>query len=59
MAKDYIQLQFSTEEVNLILEGLGAMPFAKVFAVIGKIHQQVAGQINSADDASEAKTQAD
>lgn len=43
-----IQLQFTTEEVNTLLEGLGNLPFVRVFQLIGKIQEQAARQINQA-----------
>ncbi|MGR9014463.1 MAG: hypothetical protein ACU83U_12540 [Gammaproteobacteria bacterium] len=39
-----INLQLSTEEINLLLEGLGGMPFVKVYALVGKIQQQASEQ---------------
>ncbi len=41
-----IQLQFSPDEVNLILEGLGNLPFVKVYQLIGKIQEQASHQVN-------------
>lgn len=49
-----IKLSLVIEEVNLILEGLGNLPFAKVYALVGKIQEQAARQIEAAD-AAEAK----
>ncbi len=40
-----IKLTITVDEANLILEGLGNMPFSKVFTLINKIQQQAAGQI--------------
>lgn len=54
MENEDIQLQLSTDEINLVLEGLGGMPFVKVFTLIGKIQQQAASQINLVADKSEA-----
>lgn len=34
----------SIEEMNLITEALGNMPFARVFQLVGKIQTQVQGQ---------------
>ncbi len=44
-----IELRLAIEEVNLILEGLGNLQFAKVYAVVGKIQEQAAQQIRSAN----------
>ena len=49
-----IKLSLAIEEVNLILEGLGSLPFAKVYALVGKIQEQAARQIE-ADNASKAE----
>jgi hypothetical protein len=35
-----ITLELSLGEANLILEALGAMPYARVYELINKIHQQ-------------------
>ena len=41
-----INLSLSIEEINLILDGLGNMPFKAVYSLIGKIQSQAAGQMN-------------
>ena len=43
-----IKLQLAIEEVNLILEGLGNLPFAKVYALVGRIQSQAAQQLEAA-----------
>lgn len=43
-----INLSLAVEEVNLILEGLGNLPFARVYALVGKIQEQAAQQIKAA-----------
>lgn len=48
MDKQAINLQLSADEINLLLEGLGSMPFVKVYGLIGKIQEQVSGQLNKA-----------
>lgn len=53
MENEGIQLQLSTDEINLVLEGLGSMPFVKVFTLIGKVQQQAASQIKTVADTSE------
>ncbi|NRB52045.1 MAG: hypothetical protein HRU41_30510 [Saprospiraceae bacterium] len=42
-----IKLSLTLEETNQILDALGSQPFSKVFALIGKIQQQAASQLNS------------
>jgi hypothetical protein len=37
------------EDMNLILEGLGNLPVARVFTLVGKVQEQAAEQIKSAD----------
>ena len=44
-----IDLQVSVDEVNLILEALGNLPFVKVYALIAKIQQQANQQISAAE----------
>ncbi len=41
-------LKFTIEEANLILEGLGQMPFARVYTLINKLQMQAGQQINGA-----------
>ena len=40
-----IQLKLTIDDVNLILEAAGALPFARVYALIGKIQEQAAQQL--------------
>jgi hypothetical protein len=42
-----IKLSLSIENINLILEGLGNLPYAKVFNVVAIIQQQAAEQIET------------
>jgi hypothetical protein len=42
-----IELRLAIDDVNLILEGLGNLQFAKVYTVIGKIQEQAARQIRA------------
>ncbi len=41
-----IKLDLSIDEANLVLEGLGNLSFAKVFALIAKIQEQASQQLN-------------
>ena len=41
-----INLRLTIEEANLILEGLGNLPFGKVYALVGKIQDQAGQQLN-------------
>jgi hypothetical protein len=47
-----IQLELTIEETNLILEALGQMPFARVFALIGRIQDNARQQLEQASDKS-------
>jgi len=41
-----INLKLTVDEANVILEGLGSLPFAKVYALIAKIQAQAAQQLD-------------
>lgn len=41
-----LNLKVTIDEANLILEGLGSLPFAKVYALVGKIQAQADQQLN-------------
>tara|TARA_R110002073_G_scaffold104648_3_gene236915 strand:- start:151 stop:387 length:237 start_codon:yes stop_codon:yes gene_type:complete len=45
-----IKLSLTIDNVNLILEGLGSMPSAKLFNVVATIQQQAQEQIRSAEE---------
>ena len=49
-----IELSLTVEEVNLILEGLGQLPFARVYALVGEVQEQAARQLKPADAAAVA-----
>ena len=38
--KEEVHLKLTVEEINTILEGLGNLPFIKVYNIIGKIQEQ-------------------
>ena len=44
-----INLSVTIDEANLILEGLGNLPFAKVYALIAKMQDQAERQCNGDD----------
>ena len=52
-----INLTLTIDEVNQILEGLGAQPFSKVFLLIGKIQQAAAAQLNEQTEDSKQDTE--
>ena len=47
-----LQLRLSIDELNLILEGVGNLPFARVYALVGKIQSQAAEQLQAAQAGS-------
>ncbi len=51
-----IELHLTIDEVNTVLEAMGQLPFVRVYAVIEKIQQQAAQQLNGKANA-EAETQ--
>lgn len=40
-----ITLKMTTEDINLLLEALGNLPFVKVYNLIGKIQAQASAQL--------------
>lgn len=42
-----IQLRLTLDELNLVLEGIGGLPFARVVALVGKIQAQAGEQLNA------------
>lgn len=40
-----LNLQVTLDEANLVLEGLGQMPFAKVYGLVAKLQEQAAEQL--------------
>jgi hypothetical protein len=51
-----INLRVTIEDANLILEGLGNLPFARVYALVGKIQEQAAQQLNRNNSNQEEPT---
>jgi|694.fasta_scaffold22120_2 hypothetical protein len=49
MNNETIHLELSIDEINLILEGLGELPFRRVFQLIGRIQGAARAQIEEAD----------
>ena len=48
-----INLKLSVEDANLILEGLGQLPFVKVYSLIARIQEQARLQLNGAGTSPE------
>lgn len=46
-----IRFTVTVDEANLILEGLGNLPFAKVYALVGKLQKQAGEQLGKTPDA--------
>jgi len=47
-----LKLEFTIDEVNLILEALGQQPFARVYQLIGRVQEQARAQVEAAAAAS-------
>jgi hypothetical protein len=43
-----IKLELNIDEVNVILEALGQLPFARVYTLIGRIQEQAHAQLQPA-----------
>ena len=48
-----INLQVTIDEANVILEGLGQLPFARVFALVAKLQEQAAQQLKQDEPITE------
>ena len=46
--KKTIELTLTIDETNLILEALGALPFARVYSLIGQIQHDAQAQLRDA-----------
>jgi hypothetical protein len=42
-----LQLSLTIDEVNLILEAVGNLPFHLVYALVGKVQQQASQQLSA------------
>ena len=42
-----ITLKLSIDDVNVVLEGLGNLPFARVYAIVGRVQEQAAHQLRA------------
>lgn len=54
-----IKLSLTLDETNLILEGLGDLPFAKVHTLIAKIQQRATAQLQQNAAGSDSDGAAD
>lgn len=48
MAQEEIVLKLTPQEINLVLEGIGNLPFVKVYSLVGKIQAQASAQLGAA-----------
>ncbi|MDD1606912.1 MAG: hypothetical protein LUQ18_00065 [Methylococcaceae bacterium] len=55
MAQEEIILKLKPEEINIILEGVGNLPFVKVYNLIGKIQSQAATQLSGENSPPEIR----
>lgn len=44
-----LRFELSIDDVNLILESLGQLPFARVYSLIGRIQEQARAQLPGAE----------
>jgi len=51
-----IELKVTIDEANLILEGLGQMPFARVYGLVAKLQEQAAQQLNREEQTTSGVT---
>lgn len=42
-----IKIEMNIDEINVILEALGQLPFARVYALIGRIQEQARVQLQA------------
>jgi len=54
MAQEEINLRLTPDEINVVLEGIGNLPFVKVYNLIGKIQAQASAQLAAASPAEPA-----
>ncbi|MBL8473306.1 MAG: hypothetical protein KF778_03960 [Rhodocyclaceae bacterium] len=52
--QDDIALRLTPQEINLVLEALGNMPFVRVYGLIGKIQSQAAAAMEQTPAAAPA-----
>lgn len=45
MHKESIRIELSIEDLNVILEALGSLPFARVYKLIGQLQEQARAQL--------------
>ena len=53
---DEIKFTVTIDEANLILEGLGSLPFARVFSLVAKVQEQASGQLSADNGVTEDLT---
>ncbi|WP_437316201.1 hypothetical protein [Sorangium sp. So ce385] len=49
-----INFTVTIDEANMILEGIGLLPFARVYQLVGKLQEQARGQLNGETSTTEA-----
>jgi hypothetical protein len=54
-----IKLELNIDEVNMVLEALGQLPFARVYALIGRIQEQAHAQIQAASAPAQPQQEAE
>lgn len=51
-----LQLQLTLDDLNLVLEAVGALPFARVYGLVARIQEQAAAQLQAAARAQPSDT---
>lgn len=49
-----VTLKVTVEEANLILEGVGTLPFARVYELVAKLQRQAGEQLRAAASQDES-----
>ncbi|MEZ4362929.1 MAG: hypothetical protein R3B48_22245 [Kofleriaceae bacterium] len=58
MPDQTLEFELTLDETNTILEALGALPFARVYAMIGRIQEQARKQLAEPAPSSSAPSSA-
>ena len=51
-----MKFEFSLDEINVVMNALGRMPYEQVFQLVENIRQQAAPQLADAQAAAQAQT---
>lgn len=59
MEQEEIVLKLTPQEINLVLEGIGNLPFVKVYGLVSKIQAQASAQLAGEDSSAQAGVKED